>query len=94
MERRKQHRADKRSIRHPEQLSTVAQEELAVMPNPEDLDGLEKQIREIVIPLAVALDVPKCDLDDAAEFVFSMVWEDFVKHKQEEEEGDIDIWRN
>lgn len=77
-------------------LSNSAQwlkEELAVMPNPEDLDGLEKQVREIVIPLAIALDVPKCDLDNAAEFVFSMVWEDFVKHKQKEE-GDIEIWRN
>ena len=48
-------------------------EELAVMPNPEDLEGLEKQVREIIIPLAIALDVPKCDLDNAAEFVFSMV---------------------
>lgn len=67
-------------------------EELSVMPNPEDLDGLEKQVREIVIPLAIALDVPKCDLEDAAEFVFSMVWEDFQKHKQQE--GDIEIWRN
>ena len=67
-------------------------EELAVMPNPEDLEGLEKQVREIVIPLAIALDVPKCDLVDAAEFVFSMVWEDFQKHKQQE--GDIEIWRN
>jgi hypothetical protein len=65
-------------------------EELSVMPNPEDLDGLEKQVREIVIPLAIALDVPKCDLDDAAEFVFSMVWEDFQKHKQQEG----DIWQN
>jgi hypothetical protein len=77
-------------------LSNSAQwlkEELAVMPNPEDLEGLEKQVREIVIPLAIALDVPKCDLVDAAEFVFSMVWEDFQKHKQQEE-GDIEIWRN
>lgn len=65
-------------------------EELSVMPNPEDLDGLEKQVREIVIPLAIALDVPKCDLEDAAEFVFSMVWEDFQKHKQQEG----DIWQN
>ena len=65
-------------------------EELAVMPNPEDLEGLEKQVREIVIPLAIALDVPKCDLVDAAEFVFSMVWEDFQKHKQQEG----DIWQN
>ena len=65
-------------------------EELAVMPNPEDLEGLEKQVREIVIPLAIALDVPKCDLEDAAEFVFSMVWEDFQKHKQQEG----DIWQN
>lgn len=76
-------------------LSNSAQwlkEELAVMPNPEDLEGLEKQVREIVIPLAIALDVPKCDLVDAAEFVFSMVWEDFQKHKQQE--GDIEIWRN
>jgi hypothetical protein len=77
-------------------LSNSAQwlkEELAVMPNPEDLEGLEKQVREIVIPLAIALDVPKCDLVDAAEFVFSMVWEDFQKHKQQED-GDIEIWRN
>ena len=58
-------------------------EELAVMPNPEDLEGLEKQVGEIIIPLAIALDVPKCDLDNAAEFVFSMVWEDFVKQKKE-----------
>ena len=74
-------------------LSNSAQwlkEELAVMPNPEDLEGLEKQVREIVIPLAIALDVPKCDLVDAAEFVFSMVWEDFQKHKQQEG----DIWQN
>ena len=74
-------------------LSNSAQwlkEELAVMPNPEDLKGLEKQVQEIVIPLAIALDVPKCDLVDAAEFVFSMVWEDFQKHKQQEGE----IWRN
>jgi hypothetical protein len=68
-------------------------EELAVMPMPEDLDDLVKQVREIIIPLAIALDVPKCNLDDAAEFVFSMVWEDFQKHKQTEE-GDIEIWRN
>ena len=68
-------------------------EELSVMPNPEDVEGLEKQVREIVIPLAIALDIPKCNLDDAAEFVFSMVWEDFQKHKQQED-GDIEIWQN